>query len=322
MDRNEPTSESETEFSEQDLADAFIIDDEEQDTPSKAASNDNVSDQTDLEKVEQDQIETDSEADDADAENEADKDLGADVIEPLEGMSDQDFQAYRALPVAARETVARLTSERLQVAQQQSEFARRVHDQSKAQFDELMTRMQQYDNVLAQRMQLPELPPRELMEDDPFAYQEQMDDYLRAQSEAVVAHQERQKLHAEYTERQQRQISQTQDIEYGRLQQLAPELLSQPDTMQSLVSYAERTGYSDQQMQLASAQDWVVLWKAQRFDEAQKAGAQIKKAAAPKKVAPRATRPGPAQSPNKRSRRAAEQAFEKDPSVDTLASLF
>lgn len=163
--------------------------------------------------------------------------------------------------------------------------------------EQLLQRMQQYDDHLSGLMQPPELPDPALMHEDPDQYQAAMHQFHHHQLRAAQAQREQQALQAErqqVMEQAQQRYYEEQSMELARI---APELAGDQTALTSLATFAQTQGYSPEQLSQASARDWTILHKAAMWERAQSAGKKLQQQTKRRKAAPKTTQPGPAKGP-------------------------
>jgi len=251
-----------------------------------------------------------------------DADAAHDDIALPPGMAEADRSKFAQLTTDMQSWVTQRMTDQDRFLTQRSQELADNRRELQQQFGTLMQRMQAYDDQLAQFTQLPELPARELMDEDPMAYQEQMHAYWQAQHHAQQAQEERQRVQAEQERLQTQNLQRMQAYEAQQLKRLLPDVASNPEERRALVDYGRAQGFEDTMLAHATAAEWVILNKARQYDAAQAAGQKAKEAQSARKVAPKAARPGPARGVGNRRGDAVMKALREKPTTRTLEAAF
>ena len=266
---------------------------------------------------------SDDESEDADEDGEVeDEPETAHDDTPLPvGMSEADRAMFAQLTPEAKAWMSQRATEQQRFVTQRSQEIAQARQQSERLANDLMQRLHAYDQHLAKFEAGPELPDVRLKDEDPLAYQDQLDAYLRGRVQQEAAAKERARIQQEAAAIQAQQLREMQAHEFRQLQQIAPDIAGNQQTMRELVEYARSLSIPADAMERATANEWVILNKARMFDQAQKAGEKVKaKQQARKEPPPKTVKPGPART-NGKSRTRAEDRFRRNPSADTLADL-
>lgn len=263
-------------------------------------------------------------ADEQDSEGEPDAAPAAQTIDAPSGMSEADKAAFAKLSPELKGWVSK------RMADQQADYTRKSQDVAEKRkayegaTQQAMGKLQQYDEILA-RFTDPVLSPPNpaLRHTDPGAFEEQQAEYLyrkdlqeKAKAERAGVAQEQQKLH----EAQMREfyVHETQE-----LARLAPELAADTpkaaEMRKAVHKYGVDQGYTPEMLKVASARDLVTLWKASKFDAAEKARANVKVVP---KAPPKIAAPGPAKGGRPSNLARAVQDLSKNPTVDALTEAF
>lgn len=273
--------------------------------------------------------ETQSEAEPADDTATAETDDGAETptedqsIAAPSGMTEADKAAYAKLPTELKAWVAK------QEAARTADYTRKSQAiaAQKQQYDQtvpaLMQRLQTFDAMLAKVTDNDIAPPDPALRNtDPLAYDEQLAGYMHAQHSKEVAAKERQKIQAE-----QKALSDAQFTEFSQnraeeLRAKAPELFGAKgqEIGKQIQAYASELGYTPEQLRLATANDIITLWKAQKFDAIEAAKKNVRAIPPPAQTT---IKPGPAKGVGRVSRvAAAVNALSSNPSRSALAAAF
>lgn len=238
------------------------------------------------------------------------------------GMSEADKAHFDALTPELKSWISKTKSEADKAFTQKSMEVAEARKRTDAEFDALSGAMQQYDAILARFTDTPLAPPDPALRDsDPFEFDRQMANYVSSKHQAEVAAQERARNAQAHGQLQQRQRAEWVKAETAALKELAPDLIdASPKGRQlreGVWSYARESGYTNEQLSMASARDMSTLLKAMRYDAAQKARASAKPAAKP---APIVASPGPSKAAGGRPSNVA-RAVETVASTGTRDSL-
>lgn len=265
----------------------------------------------------------DSDEDD-DSEGDPDEDQDDDDLPLPVGMSEADRAMFRrATPEVRQWLTKQAEGMRTRLLQGTTEI-KQTRKAVETERGQLLERMQQYDQGLAQLQQriAPKRPDPALREYDPDGYELAWQQYEHGMAELQHIERERtanaeqmQKAQAEATERFMREQAE-------ELQIRVPELFQDRAKADALKKYALDMGVPPEQLPRASAMEWEILWKAQQYDQARTA-TKAAKTSKPKQPAPKTAKPGPAKAPGKgnRRRRAASE-FARKPTVDNLAAAY
>lgn len=163
---------------------------------------------------------------------------------------------------------------------------------------QLMQRMQQYDEVLRGITDQPlQPPPAALAEQDPMLFQQQLADYLHAKDRQERAGKERARLHEEARGQHEAQRTAYVKLEAQKLSEMLPDFYDGkkgPALQKAVVEYAGEHGIPVDRLSFVSALEMTMLVKAMRYDAAVKAqrNARVVTTAAPRSVAPGPARAG------------------------------
>lgn len=262
--------------------------------------------------------------DEQEPESEPSEAPAARAIDAPNGMSEADKAMFSKLPQDLKAWISG------REAQQTADYTRKtqeVAEQRKAvkmASDALVGKLQQYDQILS-RFTDPEITPPDpgLRLTDPADYEEKLASYVHRKDLQERARAERArnaKVYEQHIREQEREYLAEQAQE---LQRLAPDLaantLKAAEMRKAIHKYGVDSGYTPEMLSQASARDIVTLWKAQQFDAAQKAKANVKVV---QKPAPKIAAPGPAKGGRPSNYAKAVQDLSSNPSVDALEAAF
>jgi hypothetical protein len=185
-------------------------------------------------------------------------------------------------------------------------------------------KLQQYDQILARFTDVEITPPDPgLRLTDPAEYEDQLASYVHRKDLQEKARAERAR-NAKENEQLTREMMREYLAEQAQeLQRLAPDLAANTpkaaEMRKAIHKYGVDSGYTPEMLAQASARDIVTLWKAQQFDAAQKAKANVKVVPKP---APKIAAPGPAKGGRPSNYAKAVQDLSSNPSVDALEAAF
>lgn len=242
----------------------------------------------------------------------------------LQGMSEADKAEFAKLPPALQSFMTK------RITEQQADYTRKtqaVAEQRKiydAGVQHVAQQLQQYDDILS-KFTAPQLQPPHpgLRHQDPEAFEQQMAVYTHNKHLQELAAAEQAKAREEQGRLQQEQAQAFYREQSQALREMAPELADGEKgarLRKGVFEYAVTQGYTQEQLNMASARDMVTLWKAQRFDAVEKAKSAAKPVA-PK--APKAASPGPAKAVGRPSSLThAVRQLSENPSRAALAAAY
>jgi hypothetical protein len=263
-------------------------------------------------------------ADELEPEGEPDAAPARKAIDAPNGMSEADKAMFSKLPQEFQSWISG------REAQQTADYTRKtmaLAEQSKAvkqQSDALVGRLQQYDQILA-RFTDPEITPPDpaLRLHDPAAYEEQLANFVHRKDLQEKAKAERARNAQEFEQHTKAQMRDYLAEQAQELQRMAPDLAANTpkaaEMRKAVHKYGVEQGYTPEMLAQASARDIVTLWKAQQYDAAQKAKANVKIVPKP---APKVVAPGPAKGGRPSNYAKAVQDLRSNPSVDALQAAF
>lgn len=270
-------------------------------------------------------------ADEAVDEAEVDQDNepeAAPVVQAIEappGMSEADKAEFAKLPPSQRAWIAK------RIADQTADYTRKTQDvaQRRKAVDgmaqEFMGRIQSYDAILAKFTDADIAPPDpSLRMTDPEAYDQQLANYVHRKDLKDKATAERSRVAQEAARIQEAQQQAYYRAEAEKLAELAPELAaSTPEAAKvrkDIYGFAQKLGYSPDELKMASAKDMITLHKAMLYDAQQAARKAVKVVPKP---APKVIKPGSASAGGRPSQLvSAVQQLKANPTVDSLAAAF
>jgi hypothetical protein len=246
------------------------------------------------------------------------------AINAPSGMSEADRAEFAKLPPEMQSWVSK------RITEAQADYTRKtqqVAEQRKA-FDAgletVKAKLAEYDGILSQFTAPVLVPPDpSLRQTDPMAYEEQLAQFVHQKHLQDAAKAEQEKVRLEH-----KKIADEQAAEFARqqseiLREKAPELADPQKgagLRKALFEYAVDSGYTPEQLSLASATDMVTLWKAQRYDALQKAKATAKVVPPP---TPKTAKPGPAKAVGRPSNlTSAVRNLSQNPTREALAAAF
>jgi hypothetical protein len=270
---------------------------------------------TDDESVDEAELDQDSEPDEAPA---------AQAIEAPPGMSEADRAEFAKLPPGQRAWIAK------RFADQTADYTRKTQDvaQRRKAVDgmaqEVMGRIQSYDQILAKFTDAQIDPPDpSLRMTDPEAYEQQLANYVHRRDLKEKAQAERGRVQQEAERFQAAQKQAYWQAEAETLSRIAPELATGPNatkTRKEIFGFAQKLGYSPEELEMASAKDMVTLHKAMLYDAQVAAKKAVKVVPKP---APKVIKPGSASAGGRPSQLAsAVQQMRQNPTVESLAAAF
>jgi hypothetical protein len=262
------------------------------------------------EEVETEEVETEE------AETSEDESYDDDAEEPSESEEEDDDEEYdvdeNEVEVVADDVYTvkvdgeekQVTSEELvksyqleQAAQKRMQEASQTRKQAEAEAQQLAQQREQYAQALqiieAQLNQVQE-PPKEywdkLYENDPLEWTRQRDVYRERKEKLAKVQQEQQRVQQEHQQQMLQAHRQKLVEEQNRLLERIPEWRNEDIASrekQAIISYAQRLGYSEQELSVASDSRAIeALRKAYLYDElmSKRPEAQKKVSKAPKVV--------------------------------------
>jgi len=262
--------------------------------------------------------------DEQEPESEPSEAPAARAIDAPNGMSEADKAMFSKLPQDLKAWISG------REAQQTADYTRKtqeVAEQRKAvktASDALVGKLQQYDQILS-RFTDPEITPPDpgLRLTDPADYEEKLASYVHRKDLQERARAERARNAKEYEQHIREQEREYLAEQAQELQRLAPDLAANTpkaaEMRKAIHKYGVDSGYTPEMLAQASARDIVTLWKAQQFDAAQKAKANVKVV---QKPAPKIAAPGPAKGGRPSNYAKAVQDLSSNPSVDALEAAF
>ena len=209
------------------------------------------------------------------------------AVEPPAFYTKAEKEAFAALPGDQQQTIARLARDgEKHVAKIQQDIAaeRKAFAEQKAAIEQ---EREQYQQLLL--AQLPQAPDPALIDSDPVEYLRQREHYERGIGHLQQLHAQRQQEEAKQRAEMQAEEARHQEAEAERLRELIPEFADPqqaPKIAQALMSYGKDQGYDDASLAAANAHDLLILHKAMKWDNAQKAAAAAKAKPLPKVAAP------------------------------------
>lgn len=263
-------------------------------------------------------------ADEQEPEGESEETPAAQTIDAPSGMSEADKSAFAKLSPELKAWVSKREAETRADYTRKSQDVAEKRKAYETASQQVMGRLQQYDQILA-RFTDPEItaPNPALRMQDPEAYEQQQAEYLYRKDLQEKARAERAMVAKEYQQHEQVRMQEFHAHEAQELARIAPELAANTpkaaEMRKAVHKYGVDTGYSPEMLKQASARDIVTLWKAQQFDAAQKAKANVKIVP---KAPPKIIAPGPAKGGRPSNLARAVQDLSKNPSVDALADAF
>jgi hypothetical protein len=270
-------------------------------------------------------------ADDAVDEAELDQDGEPDEAPAIQatetppGMSEADKAEFAKLPPSQKAWIAK------RIADQTADYTRKTQDvaQRRKAVDgmaqEVMGRIQSYDAILARFTDAQIEPPDpSLRMTDPEAYEQGLANFVHRRDLKEKATAERSRLHVEAAKVQDAQQQAYYRAEAERLAEIAPELAAvtpqAAKTRKDIYGFAQRLGYSPDQLRMASATDMVTLHKAMLYDAQQAAKKAVQVVPKP---APKVIKPGSASAGGRPSHlSSAVQVLKQNPTVDSLAAAY
>lgn len=294
-------------------------------TAEEIATADDAADEEAAAPVEAEQSETGEveEAATAEADEGAETPTDDQPIVAPSGMSEADKAEFAKLPTDMK---AWLTKQAAAATADYTRKSQAVAEQKK-QFDAtvpvLIQRLQAVEDILKTATDNQIAPPNpELRVTDPETYDRDLADYMYAQHQREVATKERQKVEAEKKALQEAHYQQFHQTRQEELREKAPELFGPKgrEIGQQIQDYAQKLGYSVEQLRHSSANDLITLWKAQRFDAIEAAKKTVKSVPPP---APKVSKPGPAKAVGRPTNLArAVTNLSQNPSRDALVAAF
>jgi hypothetical protein len=269
-------------------------------------------------------------ADDAVVEAEVDQDGEPDeapaiqAIEAPPGMSEADKAEFAKLPPSQRAWLAK------RITDQTADYTRKTQDvaQRRKAVDgmaqEVMGRIQSYDAILAKFTDANIQPPDpSLRMTDPEAYDQALADFVHRRDLKEKATAERIRNAEEYKRVEAARKQEYWATEAQELARIAPELADGPkakETRKAIFGFAQKLGYSPDELEMASAKDMVTLHKAMLYDAQQAAKKAVQVVPKP---APKVIKPGSASAGGRPSQlTSAVQVLKQNPTVDSLAAAF
>ena len=218
------------------------------------------------------------------------------VPETLKGLTGEELKVFQTLPPEAKAFLERREADRTADYTRKTQQVAEVRRAAETMATNLQQQLQQYSQIL-ETITAPKLAPPDpaLAHQDPGLYQEHLARYTQDKHLQELAAEEQRKVMAEYNALTTRQTQQFYQEEAQALQQLDPQLAASTEEGKKLRSqvfeYAQKSGYTPEQLRGASARDLVTLRKAMAYDAAQAVKAKVVQAPAPK-----AAKPAPAKT--------------------------
>lgn len=259
-----------------------------------------------------------------DPESEPDEAPAHQTVDAPSGMSEADKAAFAKLSPEMQSWVSK------RMADQQADYTRKSQDvaEKRKSFDaasqHLMGKLQQYDQILTKFTDPEIAPPNPALRlQDPERFEQEQAEYLYRKDLQDKAKAERFRIAQEAEALTQAQMRQFYAEQAEELQRLAPELAAQTpkaaEMRKAVHKYGLDQGYTPEMLKNASARDINTLWKAQQFDAAQRAKANVKVV---QKPAPKVVAPGPAKGGRPSNFAKAVQDLSKNPTVNALEAAF
>lgn len=246
------------------------------------------------------QPDPDAEADPVEAEQQdgPETDPATAAIVAPSGMSAADKAVFDALPPDAKAWIAKRESESRADYTKKTQAVAEQRKSLEAANTQVLEQIKQYDAFLSRfTTQTLQPPDPALSYQDPTAYQEQLAQYVHAKHQQDIAKSEQDRIRKEASDREQAAMKQFWSEQQQELQRLAPDLAADTPqakaTRNAVADYGVKQGYTKEQLEMATARDMVTLWKAQRYDAAMAAKADVKPVVNP---APKVMAPGPAKA--------------------------
>lgn len=245
------------------------------------------------------------------------------AIDAPRSMSEADKAVFEQLPPEAKAWIAKREKEA------QADYTRKTQEiaEQRKQYDQalptLINQLKQYDQILSNFTTRAPVPPDPaLRQTDPLSFDEQMAAYVHAKHTHEVAQQEQSRVRAEMEQHQKAEQEKFWKEQGQKLAELSPELAAQtPEAKKKRAdafAYAQKIGFTEQQLKHCSALELVTLWKAHQFD-----AAMSKKPVTPPPVSPKVMQPGPAKAAGRNNGFAQSvKAFSDNPTRASLADAF
>jgi hypothetical protein len=274
--------------------------------------------------VEENAAEEAETADEQDSEGEPDAAPAAQTIDAPSGMSEADKAAFAKLSPELKTWVSKRMTET------QADYTRKSQDVAEKRkayegaTQQAMGKLQEYDQILAKFTDPVLSPPNPaLRHTDPGAFEDQQAEYLYRKDLQDKANAERSRVAQEQQQIRDVQMRDFYVHETQELARLAPELAADTpkaaEMRKAVHKYGVDQGYTPDMLKVASARDLVTLWKASKFDAAEKARANVKVVP---KAPPKIAAPGPAKGGRPSNLSRAVQDLSKNPTVDALEAAF
>lgn len=209
------------------------------------------------------------------------------AVDPPAFWTKAEKELWATLTPEAQQAIARSEKAREQhTAKIQQEIAaeRKAFAEAQAAIEQ---ERQQYQQLLY--AQLPPPPDPSLIDTNPVEYLRQREMFERGVAQFQQMEQQRQAEEAKRQELIAAEEAKHYEAERQKLNELIPEFADPeqaPKVAQALTVYAKEQGYDDATLRAANANDLLVLHKAMKWDQAQKAAAAAKAKPLPKVAAP------------------------------------
>lgn len=214
------------------------------------------------------------------------------------GMSAADKAVFDQLPPETKAWIAKRESETRADYTKKTQAVAEQRKSFEAATTQVLEKIKAYDERLSQfTTQRLQPPDPALRQTDPVGYEEQLAQYVYQKDvqDQLIAEQTRVRGEAARIEQaNQQQFWREQQQELERLDpHLAASTPEGKAARKAVADYGRSLGYTDEQLSMARASDFVTLSKAMKYDAAMKAKANAKPVVNP---APKVMAPGPAKA--------------------------
>lgn len=247
---------------------------------------------------EQPELGTEQEPVEAEQQDGPETDPATAAIVAPSGMSAADKAVFDALPPEAKAWIAKRESESRADYTKKTQAVAEQRKSFEAATTQVLETIKAYDARLSQFTTHALQPPDPaLRQTDPVGYEEQLAQYVHDKhfQDQAIAEQNRVRGEAARIEQGQRQQFWKEQQE--ELERLDPALAANtPEgkaARKSVADYGRSQGYSDEQLSMARASDFLILSKAMKYDRAMEQKSKAKPVVHP---APKVMAPGPAKA--------------------------
>lgn len=245
------------------------------------------------------------------------------VPDAPKGLTEAERAVFAQLPPELKAFLTKRDTETNADYTRKTQAVAEARKAADAQTSQLAGELQRYSQIL-QTITAPQLVPPDpaMANSDPLRFQQAMAQYTQDKYLQETAAKEQADAQNKLHQLTQQQRTQFYQAEAEALAVLDPELADREKgapLRKAVFEYASKSGYSPEQLTMASARDLVTLRKAMAYDAAQAAKA---KATIVQSTPPKAMRPAPSRSGRPSGLATAISNLSSNPGRDALAAAF